>query len=268
MDWLQVLYFFFSLRLALREKCRVCLAWLIKGLLCRLPWNGRAQQGRNTTQLYMQLDTTIDDVTTLPNSDVIDCGAQIPPSPSPFNACHAGYTTSSGYKGQNVCSFSLKNFYCWSFILCEKVFTVGTPRPILLMQILYNAVKRLTFFKCDELSKSTAFTFKILLIFLEYIFEVLINTAPLASNSVYEQNFTAKSLKYYNPPHLFVVILFCLFFFFNHIVFTYWLVSICLPSSLLPMYAFARSNVFLVVTIIRLSNKNDVILHVGYFTVF
>ena len=57
------------------------------------------------------------------------------------------------------------------------MFTAGKSQPILLMQILYNAVKRLIFFKCDELSSSTAFTFKTLLIFLEYIYEFLINTA-------------------------------------------------------------------------------------------
>ena len=34
--WLQVLYFFFSPHLALCAKCRVCLAWLIKRLLCWL----------------------------------------------------------------------------------------------------------------------------------------------------------------------------------------------------------------------------------------
>ena len=33
------------------------------------------------------------------------------------------------------------------------------------------------FFKCDEMSLSTAFTVKTLLIFREYIFEILINTA-------------------------------------------------------------------------------------------
>ena len=70
---------------------------------------------------------------------------------------------------------------------------LGT-RLILLIQILYNAVKRLIFFKCDELSKSTAFTFNTLLIFLEYLFEFLINTAPPASDSVYQRNFTAKKL--------------------------------------------------------------------------
>ena len=45
------------------------------------------------------------------------------------------------------------------------------------------------FFKCEEMSLNTAFTVKSALIFLEYIFEFLMNTAPLASNSVYRQNF-------------------------------------------------------------------------------
>ena len=79
----------------------------------------------------------------------------------------------------------LWKIYCWLFILGDELFTAGKLRPILLMQILYNAVKRLIFFKCDELSQSTAFTFKTLLIFLEYIYEFLINTALLASDSAY-----------------------------------------------------------------------------------
>ena len=41
------------------------------------------------------------------------------------------------------------------------------------------------FFKCEEMSKSAAFTVKPLSIFLEYIYEFLINTALPASNSVY-----------------------------------------------------------------------------------
>ena len=82
----------------------------------------------------------------------------------------------------------------WLFVLGEKRFTVGKSRSILLIQILYNIVKRLIFFKCDDLSKSKAFTFNTLLIFLEYLFEFLTNTAPPASDSVYQQNFTAKKL--------------------------------------------------------------------------
>ena len=139
------------------------------------------------------------------------------------------------------------------------MFTVGKSRSILLLQILYNAVKRLIFFKSDELSQSTAFTFKTLLIFLEYIFEFLMNKAPPASDSVYQHNFTAKSFKYYNPPTLPPVLwLFC-------IVFTYWLVSVCLYCC--PCTP-SRGETYLVVTIIRLSNKNDVIVQMGYFTVF
>ena len=49
-------------------------------MLSRLAWIVREQRGRNTTQLYMQLDATIDDVTAtlrLPTSDVIDCGVEL-----------------------------------------------------------------------------------------------------------------------------------------------------------------------------------------------
>ena len=50
--------------------------------------------------------------------------------------------------------------------------------------------------RCDEMSWSSAFTVKTLLIFLKYIFEYfLINTAPPASNSIYRQNFMWKSLE-------------------------------------------------------------------------
>ena len=125
-------------------------------------------------------------------------------------------------------------------------------------------------FKCDELSRSTAFTFNTLLIFLEYLFEFLINTALPASDSVYQQNFTAKKLSIvlFPLPFLplrFVVILFCLFF--NHIVFTYWLVSICLYCCPFTPSRDVAISVFLVVTIIRSTNRKDVIVQIGYFTV-
>ena len=123
----------------------------------------------------------------LPTADVIDCGVELYQG---FRATRLPVRC----KGQKVLSSSVKNVCCWLFILGEKRFTVGKSRSILLIQILYNAVKRLIFFKCDELSKSTAFTFNILLIFLEYLFEFLINTASPASDSVYQQNFTAKKL--------------------------------------------------------------------------
>ena len=45
------------------------------------------------------------------------------------------------------------------------------------------------FFKCEEMSLNTAFTVKTALIFLEYISEFLMNTAPSASKSVYRQDF-------------------------------------------------------------------------------
>ena len=79
-----------------------------------------------------------------------------------------------------------------------KMFAVGNSSWVRKGLLLVNrdrfSVKRLIFFKCDELSKSTAFTFNTLLIFLEYLFEFLINTASPASDSVYQQNFTAKKL--------------------------------------------------------------------------
>ena len=123
----------------------------------------------------------------LPTTDVIDCGVELYQG---FRATRLPVRC----KGQKVRSSSVKNVCCWLFILGEKRFTFGKSRSILLIQILYNAVKRLIFFKCDELSKSTAFTFNTLLIFLEYLFEFLINTASPASDSVYQQNFTAKKL--------------------------------------------------------------------------
>ena len=130
------------------------------------------------------------------------------------------------------------------------------------IQILYNAVKILIFFKCDELSKSTAFTFSTLLIFLEYLFEFLINTASPASDSLSTEFYGKKALNIIiSPPPSrppFVVILFCLFF-FNHIIFTYWLVSICLYCCPFTPSRGVAINVFHVVTIIRLTNKNDVI---------
>ena len=51
-------------------------------------------------------------------------------------------------------------------------------------------------FKCDQMSLSTALTVKTLLIFLEHIFELLINTALPASNSIYGQNFMGKNVKH------------------------------------------------------------------------
>ena len=129
----------------------------------------------------------------LPSTDVIDCGVEL----------YQGFRATrlpAGCKGQKVLSSSLKNVYCWLFILGEKRFSVGKSRSILLIQILYNAVKRLIFFKCGEFSKSTAFIFNALLIFLEYLFEFLINTASPASDSLSTEFYGKKSFKYYNFP--------------------------------------------------------------------
>ena len=48
------------------------------------------------------------------------------------------------------------------------------------------------FFKCDEMSYSTALTVKTMLVFLEYIFQFFINKALPAPNSVHRQNFMGK----------------------------------------------------------------------------
>ena len=85
----------------------------------------------------MQLEATID--------DVIDCGIEL----------HQGFQATPlpvGAKGKMLVHPFLKNVSCWLFILGDKMFTAGKSWPILLIQILYNAVKRLIFFKCDELS--------------------------------------------------------------------------------------------------------------------
>ena len=134
MDFLQALYFFFSPRLALRAKCRVCLLWLIKRMLCRLAWIVREQRGRNTTQLYMQLHATIDDVTATANQWRHRLWCRVA---SRFPS----HTTTSGSKGQNFRSSSVKNVSCWLFILCEKMLTFGKWRPILLMHLLFNELK-------------------------------------------------------------------------------------------------------------------------------
>ena len=57
-------------RPTLRAKCHVRLAWLIKRLLCRLACVARGNLGAR---------------------------AQISPSPSPFNAGHAGYMQANNY---------------------------------------------------------------------------------------------------------------------------------------------------------------------------
>ena len=48
------------------------------------------------------------------------------------------------------------------------------------------------FFKCDEMSYSTALTVKNMLVFLEYIFQFFIDKALPASNSFDQQNFMGK----------------------------------------------------------------------------
>ena len=76
-------------------------------------------------------------------------------------------------------------------------------------------------------------------IFLEYIFEFLISPAPLVSDTVYQQNFKAKNLRYYNfSPVLFFITIFL----------TCCLVSICLyccpftPSQCVAINVFLRTR--------------------------
>ena len=149
------------------------------------------------TRLSFICNTTPQSMTSLrlPSTDVIDCGVELYQG---FRATRLPVVC----KGQKVRSSSVKNVYCWLFILGEKRFTVGKSRSILLIQILYNAVKRLIFFKCDELRKSTAFTFNTLLIFLEYLFEFLINTASPASDSLSTEFYDKKALNIITSPPL------------------------------------------------------------------
>ena len=63
-------------RPTLRAKCHVRLAWLIKRLLCRLACVASVERGGGRGNWAR---------------------AQIPPSPSPFNAGHAGYMQANNY---------------------------------------------------------------------------------------------------------------------------------------------------------------------------
>ena len=64
-------------RPTLRAKCHVRLAWLIKRLLFRLACVASVERGRGRGNLGAR-------------KSVCAARAQIPPSPSPFNAGHAG----------------------------------------------------------------------------------------------------------------------------------------------------------------------------------
>ena len=77
MDSLQALYFFFSPCLALRAKSRVCIAWLIKRLLCGLAW--MCEHSEAETRLSFICNSTPQSMTSLrlPTSDVIDCGLEL-----------------------------------------------------------------------------------------------------------------------------------------------------------------------------------------------
>ena len=87
-----------------------------------------------------------------------------------MQACVECSCTARQIVASSCIKVSKQHHYRWaqrpkcSFSLCEKclllvihprrdeMFTADKSRPILLMQILDNAVKRLIFFKCQELS--------------------------------------------------------------------------------------------------------------------
>ena len=126
---------------------------------------------------------------------------------------------------------------------CWKMFTVGESRPIFVMQIMYNAVKRLR----DGLASRHLSALSAIYVYssnvMNWVEVRLLPSIPLriflrislwildkySSTSFWRRVSTEfygkKALNIIIPPPRFVVILFCLFF--NHI-FTYWLVSICL----------------------------------------
>ena len=82
-----------------------------------------AQRSKNTTHLCMQLDATIDESMT---------SSRFLSNASDFH-----------WVQRPKCPFILCEAHCWLFILREKMFTVSESRPLLLMKILYNSVKRL-----------------------------------------------------------------------------------------------------------------------------
>ena len=154
------------------------------------------------------------------------------------------------------------------------MFTVGESRPILLMQIMNNAVKRLRDgLALRHLSALYMYILQMWWIELKYGFYLQNPTYfprislwildKYSSTSfwqrLYQQTFTAKKVKIFD---------FVLSVFLNRIVFTYWLVSICLYCCPFTPSRCVAINVFLVVTMIRLANKNDVTVQIGYFTVF
>ena len=197
----------------------------------------------------------------LPTSKVIDCGVKLhqgfEATPLPVGAKPKMFVHPLWKMPLLVIHPGRRNFYCW-YIATDSPHanTVQRRKETYIPQMWWIELKYGFYLQ------NPAYFPRIYL----WIFDKYSSTS-FWWLSVYQQNVTAKSIKYYNPPS--PPPRFCGYFvlsFFNHIVLTFWLVSMLFVP--LTMYAFARWNVFLVVTIIGLSNKNDVIVQVGYFTVF
>ena len=152
------------------------------------------------------------------------------------------------------------------------MFTVGESPPILLIQIMYNAVKILR----DGLaSKHLSALYAIHVYSSNVMNWVKVRLLPsklcLFSSNISLNSFLilrqkkVKILLFPPPPPSFCDFVLS---FFNLIVPTYWLVSICLYYCPFTPSRGVAINVFLVITKIRLTNKNDVIVQIGYLTVF
>ena len=161
------------------------------------------------------------------------------------------------------------------------MFTVGESRPILVMQIMYNAVKRLR----DGLASRHLSALSAIPVYSTNVTNwVEVRRLPsipcwFSSNiSFFLDKYSSTSFwqrlwtEFYGKKALNIIMcpppLFCgyfvLSFFFNRIVFTYWMVSICLYCCPFTPSRGVAINVFLVGIIIRLTNKNNVIVQIGY----
>ena len=135
----------------------------------------------------MQLDATIDDVTATANQWRHWLWRRVA-SRFPSN------TSTSGCKGQNVRSSSVKNVYWWLFILGDEMFTphantVQLRKETYILQMWWIELKYGFYLQ------NPAYCPRIYL----WIFDKYSSTS-FWWLSVYQQNFTAKSIKYYNPP--------------------------------------------------------------------
>ena len=230
----------------------------------------RTARQKHDSDSYATRDATVDDVTAI--ADILYILLPV--------AVTLSIVVSSCIKDSRQRDFHWLQRPKCSFILFEM---------ILVMEIMYNAVKRLR----DGLASRPLSALSAMHVYssnvMNWVEVRLLPSIPCLFSSNISLNswqiqlhqlLTAsinrilrqKSFKYYHfpspPPALrFVLILFCLFF-LNHIIFTYWLVSICLYCCPFTPSRGVAINVFLVVTIIRLRNKINVIVQIGYFTVF